>query len=66
VDYEQRIAELESGHRLLKATRVRLDAIQEVLIKSLKWLAAKFADHVAGVLISLAITAVLALLGLSG
>jgi hypothetical protein len=64
-DYEQRIAELEGGQRLLKAPRIRLGAVIEVLIRALQWLAVKLADTVAGKMIEKALTALATLLGFS-
>jgi hypothetical protein len=64
-DFEQRIAELESGQRLLKAVRVRVNAITETLIKPLKWLLVKFGESLIGALITIAITALAALFGIS-
>jgi len=64
-DYEQRLAELEGGQRLLKAPRTRLGAVIEVLIRALQWLAVKLADTVAGKMIEKALTALAALLGFS-
>jgi hypothetical protein len=64
-DYEQTLAELESGQRLLKAPQVRLNAISTVLIDSLKKLAAKFGDAMLGALATVALAALAAYLGLS-
>jgi hypothetical protein len=64
-DYEQRLAELEGGQRLLKAPQTRLDAITAVLVRSLQWLAVKLADTVVGKVIEKALTALAALLGFS-
>lgn len=64
-DYEQRLAEIEGGQRLLKAPQTRLDAVIAVLVRSLQWLAVKLADTVAGKVIEKALTALAALLGLS-
>jgi len=61
-DRDQRVAELEAGSRLLRAVRVRLDAIEVLLIAALKYLAKKFAEQAIGVLASAAIAALLALL----
>jgi hypothetical protein len=63
-EYEQRIAELESGQRLLKAVRVRVDAVMTVLVKTLKWLLVQFGVGLIGTLITLAIGALAALFGL--
>jgi hypothetical protein len=58
-DKEQRVAELSAGRRLLKATRVRAEAVLAVLYRALSYLAKKFVD----VAIGAAATAALALLG---
>jgi hypothetical protein len=63
-DWEQSVAELESGQRLLKAPQVRLDAITSVLVKGLTKLVAKFGDALLGALAALALTALAALLGI--
>jgi hypothetical protein len=63
-DRRQRIAELESGKRLLRASRVRLDALHALLISALRYLAAKFADNVIGIAAAAAIAAVGALFGI--
>lgn len=62
-DYEQRIAELESGLRLLEAIRVRLDAIKTLLVGGLKYLAEKFGDAAIGALATAALAALASLLG---
>ena len=63
-NHEQCVAELESGSRLLKAVKVRLDAVLAVLVKALKWLAAKFRDAAIGLLAKQALTAIAALFGI--
>lgn len=64
-DYEQRIAELESGQRLIRAVRVRVEAVLTVLMKPLKWLLEKLGEGLIGSLIGKAITAIAALFGIS-
>jgi hypothetical protein len=61
-DQKQRIAELESGKRLLQAPRGRLEAIKPLLISALRYLATKFADNAIGIAAGAALAAVLALL----
>jgi hypothetical protein len=63
-DYEQSLAELESGQRLLKEPRVRLDVITSVLITGLQKMVAKFGDALLGALATVALTAIAALLGI--
>jgi hypothetical protein len=63
-DYEQSLAELESGQRLLKEPRVRLDVITSVLITGLQKMVAKFGDALLGALATEALTAIAALLGI--
>jgi hypothetical protein len=63
-DQKQRIAELESGKRLLWAPRVRLEAIKPLLISALRYLATKFADNAIGIAATAALVALLALLGI--
>lgn len=62
-DYEQRIAEIESGKRLLKAARVRLEAIIAVLAKALRYISTKFGDATMGALAAAALAALAKLLG---
>jgi hypothetical protein len=50
---------------LLKAVRVRFDAISETLVKPLKWLLLKFGEGVVSAVIGLAIAALAALFGIS-
>jgi hypothetical protein len=63
-EHSQRVAELESGMRLLEAVQARVDAIIEVLFPVLRWLAQKFTDHLIGRLATAALAALAALLGL--
>ena len=63
-DHGQRLAELESGKRLLLAARVRVESIRVVLVPALRWLAEKFADNAAGMIITAALTAILAFFGI--
>lgn len=58
-DKDQRIAELNAGRTLLKATRVRADAIFAVLYKLLTYISKKFSDNWIGA----AATALLAAIG---
>jgi hypothetical protein len=62
-DHEQRIVELESGKGLLRATRVNIAAVRILLVRGVKYLAQKFADHAIGVLATAAFAALSALLG---
>lgn len=62
-DHEQRVAELESGHRLLKAVRVRVEPIKILLGKALRWLAEKFAESAVGIVAAAALAALAALFG---
>jgi hypothetical protein len=64
-EHEQRIAELEGGQRLLKAVRVRVNAAMEMLIKPLQWLLVKVGENLISALITIAITALAALFGIS-
>lgn len=59
-DQKQRLAELEAGVLLLKAPRFRLQALKEVLINCLTYLAKKFADQIIGITAAAAITALFA------
>lgn len=63
-DKEQQIAELTAGESLLKAAKARVAAIKIVLIHCLKYIGEKFADHAIGALVTLAITALLAVFGI--
>lgn len=65
-DRERQVAELESGRRLLEATRVRVEAVQTVLVSILKRLIAKFTDHAIGKFATLALEKLLLLLDVSG
>lgn len=56
-DKEQRQAELEAGKALLESTRIRLDAFVSVVVKALKWLVQRFADHLIGHLAGATLTA---------
>jgi hypothetical protein len=47
-DQKQRIAELESGKRILQAPRVRLEAVKSLLLPALRHLVTKFADTAIG------------------
>ena len=49
-DQEQRIAELEAGTLLLKSPRFRLQALNEVLLKCLTYLAKQFVNALIGIL----------------
>ena len=57
-DREQRLAELDAGRSLLDAPLVRVEALREVLVKGLKYLAGKFVESAIGI----AATAALGLL----
>ncbi len=64
VDKEQRLAELSAGKKLLSSVRVRVQAIQTVLLRCLKYLAEKFIDNAVGILAMAALTALATLLGI--
>jgi hypothetical protein len=57
-DFDQNLAELSAGRRLLRAASVRLSALRAVLVPALKWLG----DHVAGTAIGILVAAVVVLL----
>lgn len=63
-DKQQRLAELEAGSTLLKSIRVRAAAVTAVLVPPLRYLAKKFLDTAIGKAASIAVTAVMKLLGL--
>jgi len=64
-DREQRIAELEASQRLLQAERVDLDWVERLFLRTLRYLANKFADNAIGVVVGLLISHVLALFGMT-
>lgn len=47
-DQKQRIAELESGKRILQAPRVRIEVVKSLLLPALRHLVTKFADTAIG------------------
>ena len=56
--------ELDSGLKMIKAPKTRIQAAGVVLVGALKWLVDKFALAVVGIAATKALTAILALLGL--
>jgi hypothetical protein len=62
-EHEQRIAEIESGNRLLRAVRVRLAAVATVLLIPLGWLGIKFATGLVSELVTATIGLLKGLLG---
>jgi hypothetical protein len=60
--HERLIAEINAGKALLKSPEIRLDAIEAVLVKTLRYIADKFADQIVGVIAGAALAALLALL----
>ena len=62
-DQKQRIAELESGKRLLQAPRVRLEAVKSLVVPALQHLVAKFADTAIGTAAGAALVKLTELLG---
>jgi hypothetical protein len=63
-DRAQRLSEIEAGKALLRAPQTRLSAVREVLFKCLRYLGEKFADHLIGIAISAALTALAAIFGI--
>jgi len=63
-DRERIKFELDAGILLLKGTSSRLDAIEAVLLRALRWLSAKFAGAALGLAAEHALRAVIVLLGL--
>lgn len=64
-DKAQRLAELEAGQALLKAPKTRLSTVRVVLVSCLRYLGEKLADNAIGLLITAALTALLALFGMN-
>lgn len=62
-DKSQRVAEVSAARRLLRAARVRVEAIVAVILPPLKWLANHFAGGAIGFFASDAIAAIGKLLG---
>jgi hypothetical protein len=63
-DRERIKFELDAGILLLKGKSARLDAIEAVLLRALRWLASKFAGAALGIAAEHALKAVILLLGL--
>lgn len=63
-DKEQRMAEINAGRQLLRATRARADALIAVIYRSLKYLAVKFVDLAIGRAASAALTLIGKITGL--
>lgn len=66
LDRERLIFELRSGKLLMEAQTARIEALQEVLVKCLKWLAAQFAEQTVGIAASAALMLLLRLIGVTG
>lgn len=64
-DRELRTTEIAAGKTLLRSATVRVSAIVPVLIKALQWVARTFAERTIETLATIAITALLALLGMN-
>jgi hypothetical protein len=60
-DYEQRLAELEAGTRLLQARRINPGWLKAGLLPALRYIAKKFADNAIGALATAAVAALLLL-----
>lgn len=63
-DKAQRIAEIEAGLVLIRAPRVRLEAIRSVVFRSAKYLAKKFTDASIGIVAKAVISAIAKLFGI--
>jgi len=65
VEFERRFAEFQAGNLLVKAATASAGALATVLLGTLKWLLTKLAETAIAPLLTKAIAALLALLGLS-
>lgn len=60
---DQIVAELSAARRLLKAARVRLDALSTLIVPALKWIGSKIADTTVQIAIAAILAALAAMFG---
>ncbi len=63
-EVERVIREVESGRALLESQQVNIDLVERLLFEGLSWLGKRFADNAVNAVITTAIIAVAALLGI--